>query len=263
LFPTIAALRDELTATHHYARPIRVGAAGGLGTPDAIAAAYALGAAYVLIGSVHQCTLESGLSMDGKRMLAAADIADVAMTAAADMFEAGVKVQVLKRGTLMAARGNQLYQLYRRHESLESLSAEERAKLEREIFRQPIEEVWRQTETFFGERDPVELARAQREPKHRMALVFRWYLGQSSRWPIAGETARRGDYQIWCGPAMGAFNAWVKNSFLEPVEHRTVDQIALNLMEGAAVITRAQLVRSLGVPVPASAFTYRPVPLSL
>ena len=107
------------------------------------------------------------------------------------------------------------------------------------------------------------VARAQNDPKHRMALVFRWYLGNSSRWPITGDTTRQGDYQIWCGPAMGAFNAWVRHSFLEALENRTVDQIALNLMEGAAVITRANLVRSLGVPVPASAFTFRPIPLSL
>jgi PfaD family protein len=139
----------------------------------------------------------------------------------------------------------------------------EREKLEADVFRQPLEAVWRQTEAFFRVRDPAEVERAQREPKHRMALVFRWYLGQSSRWPLSGETDRRADYQIWCGPAMGAFNAWVRNSFLEPLENRTVDQIALNLMEGAAVVTRAHLVRSLGVPVPAAAFTFRPTPLSL
>ena len=35
LFPAILGLRDELAAQHGYARPIRVGAAGGLGTPGA------------------------------------------------------------------------------------------------------------------------------------------------------------------------------------------------------------------------------------
>lgn len=263
LFPTIAALRDEIAAEHRYTRTIRIGAAGGLGTPDALAAAFALGAAYVLVGSVHQCTLESGLSMEGKRMLTAAGIADVAMTASADMFEAGVKVQVLKRGTLMASRGNQLYQLYRHHDSLETIPAADREKLERDVFRQPLDAVWQLTEKFFRERDPIEVERAHRDPKHRMALVFRWYLGNSSRWPLTGDTTRQADYQIWCGPAMGAFNAWVRHSFLEALENRTVDQIALNLLEGAAVITRANLVRSLGVPVPASAFTFRPIPLSL
>jgi trans-AT polyketide synthase/acyltransferase/oxidoreductase domain-containing protein len=39
-------------------------------------------------------------------------------------------------------------------------------------------------------------------------------------------------------------------------------QIARNLMEGAAVVTRAQQLRSCGVPVPASAFDFRPRPLA-
>ena len=263
LFPTIAALRDELVARHNYARPVRIGAGGGLGTPEGVAAAFALGAAYVIVGSVHQSAVESGLSEDGKRMLAEADLADVAMTAAADMFEAGVKVQVLKRGSLMAARGNRLYQCYRRYDSLETIPERERQELERTIFRAPVEEIWRETQAFFAAREPREVERAQREPKHRMALVFRWYLGQSSRWPMLGTTERRADYQIWCGPAMGAFNTWVKGSFLERVENRTADQIALNLLEGATVITRAHQLRSFGVPVPAAAFRYRPQPLQL
>ncbi len=45
--------------------------------------------------------------------------------------------------------------------------------------------------------------------------MFRWYLGLSSRWANAGEAGRQLDYQVWCGPAMGAFNEWAKGSFLE------------------------------------------------
>src|SRR5206468_10061702 len=104
LLPAILALRDELTTRHGFARPIRVGAAGGLGTPAAVAAAFSLGAAYVVTGSVNQATREAGLSDDAKRMLAQADIADVTMAPAADMFELGVKVQVLRRGTFFAPR---------------------------------------------------------------------------------------------------------------------------------------------------------------
>jgi hypothetical protein len=95
-----------------------------------------------------------------------------------------------------------------------------------------------------------------------MALVFRAYLGLASRWAIDGRAERRIDYQIWCGPAMGAFNAWAKDSFLAVPENRGVVQVARNLMEGAAVITRAQQLRSFGVPVPPSAFDFRPRPLS-
>jgi len=88
--------------------------------------------------------------------------------------------------------------------------------------------------------------------------VFRWYLGKSSRWAIAGDTNRRMDYQIWCGPAMGAFNAWAAGSFLADPEARNAVQIARNLLEGAAVVSRAQQLRTAGVPVPAAAFDYRP-----
>ena len=61
---------------------------------------------------------------------------------------------------------------------------------------------------------------------------------------------------------MGAFNSWVRGSFLENPANRTVVQVALNLLEGAAVITRAQQLRSYGLPIPAAAFDYRPRPLA-
>jgi hypothetical protein len=48
---------------------------------------------------------------------------------------------------------------------------------------------------------------------------------------------------------MGAFNSWVKGSFLEdPAQPATVAQIARNLLEGAAVVTRAQQLRTYGAP---------------
>ena len=262
LFPTIRGVRDQIAAERGYQRPIRVGAAGGLGDPSAVAAAFALGASYVLTGSINQSAIESGLCDDGKRMLAEVALGDVVMAPAADMFEMGVKVQVLKRGTLFGSRAKKLYELYVRHASLDDLPADERAKLERDVFKRPIDEVWEGTRAFFAERDPSEAERAEHDLKHRMALVFRWYLGLSSKWAIAGDPDRRLDYQIWCGPAMGAFNAWTRGSFLEAPEARSAPQIARNLLEGAAVITRAQQLRSYGVAMPAAAFRFSPRPLA-
>ena len=263
LVPLILALRDELTARHGYTRPIRVGAAGGLGTPSAVAAAFALGAAYVVTGSVNQSAVEAGLSEAGKQMLAGAGIADVTMAAAADMFELGVKLQVLQRGSMFASRANTLYDVYKSYDGLEALPPEVRTKVETKLLGASIESVWRETEAFWLSRDPSQVARAKVDPKHEMALVFRWYLGKSSRWAIEGEASRRVDYQIWCGPAMGAFNAWVKGTFLEAAQERTVVQIALNLLEGAVVAARAQHLRSFGVPVPAAANAFRPRRLHL
>jgi PfaD family protein len=262
VFPVIARLRDAISARHGYAQPPRIGAAGGIGTPAALAAAFGLGAAYVVTGSVNQAALEAGLSPLAKAMLARADISDVAMAAAADMFELGVKLQVLKRGSLFAARSLKLWELYRDHACLDAIAPSERAFLEDKIFGRPLPEIERETLAFWAARDPSQVERAKSDPKQLMALVFRWYLGKSSRWAIDGDAVRQGDFQVWCGPAMGAFNDWVKGSFLEAPESREVVQISLNLLEGAAVLTRAQQLRSHGVVVPSAAFDFRPRPLS-
>jgi trans-AT polyketide synthase, acyltransferase and oxidoreductase domains len=258
LFPTILALGTELSERFGFDRNIRIGAAGGLGTPGALAAAFNLGAAYVLTGSVNQCAVESGLSTTGREMLAIAGLADMAMAPAADMFEMGVKVQVLKRATLFPVRAQQLYEIYRSRDGLDDIPPAEREKLESEIFRAPLEHIWTQTRRHFLEHDPAQVERAEGDPKHRMALVFRWYLFMASRWAAEGDNDRRADYQIWCGPAMGAFNAWTSGSFLEKLENRSVVQIARNLLEGAAVVSRAQQLRNHGVAVPPSAFDFRP-----
>jgi PfaD family protein len=131
-------------------------------------------------------------------------------------------------------------------------------RLEKETLGTTLDAIWAETQGFWSKRDPRELEKAARDPKHKMALCFRWYLGLSSRWAIAGEQSRKLDYQVWCGPAMGAFNDWVKGSFLEDPKERNVVTIALNLLEGAAAVTRAQQLRTSGVPVPTSAFKVRP-----
>ncbi len=262
LFPTILDQRDRLAAQHGYERPIRIGAAGGLGTPSAVAAAFALGASYVLTGSVNQASVESGLSDDGKAMLAVAALSDVVMAPAADMFELGVEVQVLKRGTMFGVRAAKLYELYRAYDSLEAIPEGQRQDLEQKFFQGTIDKIWQGTRKFFERVDPSQIARAEQDPKHRMALVFRSYLGQSSNWAITGDPKRRLDYQIWCGPAMGAFNTWTAGTFLAEPRNRGVVQIARNLLEGAAVITRAQQLRTYGVPVPTGAFHFEPRPLA-
>ena len=263
LFPAIALLRDRLAAQHGYERPIRVGAAGGLGTPTSVASAFALGAAYVLTGSVNQGTVEAAISPQAKDLLAKADIADVAMAPAADMFELGVEVQVLKRGTMFAARAHKLRDLYREHDRWEDIPAAERARVEKDLFKADFATIWDGTRAFWQKRDARVAEKAETDLKHRMALVFRWYLGMASRWAIDGVPDRVTDYQVWCGPAQGAFNTWVKGSFLEPASARKVAEIAANLLEGAAVVTRAGQLRSYGVPMPAAAFTFVPRPLKI
>ncbi|MER5867267.1 PfaD family polyunsaturated fatty acid/polyketide biosynthesis protein [Kitasatospora sp. NPDC002040] len=261
LLPSILRLRDTVQREHRYPAQIRVGAAGGLGTPVAVAAAFAMGAAYVVTGSVNQSCVESGASKAAKSLLAEAGIADCEMAPAADMFEMGVELQVLKKGTLFPMRAKRLYELYQAYDGLESLPTEERVRLETQIFRRPLDQVWQDCVGYFSRRDPEQLARAEGNPKRRMALVFRWYLGMSSRWSTVGDPDRTLDYQIWCGPAMGSFNDWVTASYLKTPGNRRVADVAHHLMRGAAFHTRVAQLRTSGVRIPASAADYRPVPL--
>lgn len=259
LLPTLLALRDRLQRQYRYARPPRVGLAGGIATPAAVAAAFAMGAAYVVTGTINQACVESGSSDPVRKMLAEAGQADVAMAPAADMFEMGVKVQVLKRGTMFPMRAARLYELYRSYPSWEAVPAADRATVEQTFFRARFEDVWAQTRDYFLRRDPTQVSRAEADPKHRMALVFRWYLGLSSRWANAGEPGRQLDYQVWCGPAMGAFNEWVKGSPLEDPKNRTVVGVAHNLLYGACVALRRLALRQCGVDLPDECFPTGPL----
>jgi PfaD family protein len=250
LLPTMLALRDRVQAQYGYDQRLRVGAAGGIATPAAAAAAFAIGAAYILTGSINQACVESGTCDTVRQMLADTQQADLTMAPSADMFEIGAKVQVLKRGTMFAMRAAKLHELYQQYDRLEALPPADRELLEKKILRESIATVWQQTRDFFTTHDPAQIERAERDPKHKMALVFRWYLGQASRWANTGVAERRIDYQIWCGPAMGAFNEWVKGSFLEAPENRRVVTVALNLLYGAGMLSRLNLLRLQGVVLP-------------
>jgi len=259
LLPTMTALRDRLQAQFGFAKPVRVGLAGGIATPASVAGAFALGASYVVTGSVNQACVESGSSDAVRTMLAGAGQADVAMAPAADMFEMGVKVQVLKRGTMFAMRGQKLFDLYRAYPSWEAIPEAERVPVEKTILQRRFDDVWAETRDFFLKRDSAQVPKAEANAKHKMALVFRWYLGLSSRWANAGEPTRQLDYQVWCGPAMGAFNEWAKGSHLETPANRTVVNVAHNLLYGACVVIRQTALRQQGIDLPGDWFPLRPL----
>lgn len=252
LLPTILIQRAQFQSQYNYEQTLRVGLGGGIATPASAAAALSLGAAYLVTGSVNHACTESGTSDEVRQLLAETRQADITMAPSGDMFEMGVNVQVLKRGTMFSMRAAKLYELYRAYPSLEALPSDERAKLEKTVFRAPLSEIWEETRAYFARRDPRQVERAATDPKHQLALVFRWYLGQSPVWASYGESSRRIDYQIWCGPAMGAFNEWSKGSYLENVARRQVVPVALNILFGAAVLLRANQLALQGVHLAAA-----------
>lgn len=240
IVPYMQRLRHRLSTQFQYPEhSVRIGAAGGLGDPHSINAAFALGADYVLLGSIHQTTVEANTSPLVKSMLAEASITDFAMGAAPDMFEQGAQVQVLSKGSMYAARSMKLYGLYRQHNSIEEIPATEIAKLEKQIFQQSIADVWKETATYW-QRDPKQLLRAEQSPKHKMALIFRWYLGQSSRWARQGVVERQRDFQIWSGPSLGLCNQWIQETELADLSKRHIVALVHRLLDGVVALQNSR-----------------------
>lgn len=234
LFPTIVRLRDEMMARFQYPKQIRVGAAGGIGTPEAVAASFILGADFILTGSINQCTVEGGTSDRAKDLLQDMNVQDTTYVPAGDMFELGAKLQVLRKGLLFPARANKLYDLYLQYHSLDDMDDKLREKIEKQYFKKSFQEVWEETKAFYENVKPDEIEKAEKNPRHKMLLLFRWYFIHTGRLAMQGIKGRETDYQIHCGSSLGAFNQWVKGTNLENWRNRHVDEIAKKLMTEAA-----------------------------
>ncbi|ASZ12876.1 ACP S-malonyltransferase [Chitinophaga pendula] len=249
LFPTISRLRDELVQQYKYAVPVRIGVAGGISTPESAAASFLLGAAFILTGSVNQCTVEAGTSNVAKDLLQDMNIQDTDYVPAGDMFEYGARIQVLKKGLFFPARANKLYELYKRYDTLEQIDPKDKSQLESRYFQQPLETVF---EALKAVTPAAEITKAQQQPKHKMALVFKAYFANSLKAALVGNNDAKVDFQIHTSSALGAFNQWVKNTPLKSWKNRHVDEIAVLLVESAAAYL-AQFYRSVPSAVTAVA----------
>jgi len=145
-------------------------------------------------------------------------------------------------------RANKLYALYTHCAGLEDIPESERAKLERTFFKRGLSEVWEETLGYLKAKGrEKDIALAQANPKIRMARVFRWYFAYSTQLAFSGSAEDLVNYQVHTGPALGAFNQWVKGTTLEPWTERHVDEIAIALMDAAARHLRSGYERSLGL----------------
>jgi len=165
------------------------------------------------------------------------------------MFESGVKLQVLKKGTMFPSRALKLYELFIEYPSVEAIPTEVRERLEKTVFRKTFATVWQETVDFTLNqlKDPEKIARAEKDPKGKMALIFRWYLGLSSGWANAGVDDRALDYQVWCGPAIGSFNDFIRGTYLDPAvsrEYHDVYEANMQLLRGACVLRRIEQLKA-------------------
>ncbi len=231
LVPAIIRLRDDVMNRYDYQKRIRVGAAGGIGTPEAAAAAFILGADFILTGSINQCTVEAATSNSVKDLLQKMNVQDTEYAPAGDMFEMGAKVQVLKKGLFFPARAKKLYDLYRLHNSLEEIDDKTKKQIQENYFKRSFSDVYNEVKDYLPS---YEIESMESSPKYKMASIFRWYFGYSSRIAINGNEENKVDYQVHCGPALGSFNQWVKGTHLESWRNRHVDEIGMKLMNETA-----------------------------
>lgn len=240
LMPAISTQRDQIMLQEKYATPIRIGAAGGIGTPEAAVAAFMMKADFILTGSINQCTIEAGTSDAVKEMLETINVQDTDYAPAGDLFEIGARVQVLRKGVFFPARANKLYELYLRHESIDDIDPKNLKQIEEKYFKRTIDEVWEETRAYLNRAHPGQVAAIESNPKQKMAMIFRWYFIHTTRLAMSGSEQQKVDYQVHCGPAMGAFNQWVKGSHMESWRNRRVAEIGERIMHGAANLLTQQ-----------------------
>ncbi|MEU5796213.1 ACP S-malonyltransferase [Streptomyces sp. NPDC047813] len=222
LLPAVLRLRDTTATGGHR---VHVGCAGGIGTPEAAGAAFLLGADFVLTGSVNQCSVEAATSAEVKDILQEAREYDVDTAPWGELFDLGVQARYLKRGLFFPARASRLHELWRRHGSLAELDDETRSQV---------------LDRYLGGEAPAPTT-AGTDPKQQLAAVFRAYFTRGFRLAVTGDQHSRVDYQVHCGPAMGAFNQVVADTGLHSWRARTVAAIADILMGGAAAHLTARL----------------------
>ncbi|MCC2529925.1 ACP S-malonyltransferase [Bacillus velezensis] len=238
LMPAIIRLRDDMMKKYRYGKTVRVGAAGGIGTPEAAMAAFMLGADFIVTGSINQCTVEAATSSLVKDLLQQMNVQDTAYAPAGDMFESGSKVQVLKKGLFFPTRASKLHELYQRHRSIEEIDEKTLRQIEEKYFKASVSSIYDKVKAHYSNED---ISKAERNPKQKMALIFKWYFRQSSASAIKGDPDAKVDFQIHCGPALGAFNQWVKGTELESWKNRHADGIGLRLMEETATLLNQKL----------------------
>ena len=242
LFPAMIELRNRTQVEYNFANPIRVGLAGGIGTPQAVLCAFVMGADFITTGSINQCTVEAGTSDVVKDLLQEINVQDTEYAPAGDMFELGAKVQVMKKGVMFPARANKLYNLYQQYNSIEEIPEKIKIQLEKNYFKKTLVEVWNETKEYILSKGEMDLiTSSEKNPKEKMSLIFRWYFGYSTRSAFQGEIAEKMNFQIHTGPALGAFNQWVKGTSMESWRNRHVDQIGIKIMDEAASMLQERL----------------------
>ena len=193
---------------------------------------------YVVTGSVNQSCVEAGASVHTKAILAQAGQADVRRWPPWPICSRWeLKLRVLKAGTMFPVREKVNTSYYKACRLTGSDPGRGAHKTRITGLPQAVGNGLAGDGSFLPRARPgAALNVRSQNPKCKMSLVFRWYRGCRHAGPTAGKTAaRKMDYQIWCGPAMGAFNEWTRDTYPSCAANRRAPEVAEHLMQGAGL----------------------------
>jgi trans-AT polyketide synthase/acyltransferase/oxidoreductase domain-containing protein len=172
-----------------------------------------------------------------KNMLQEINVQDTDYAPAGDMFKIGARVQVLKKGTFFPARANKLFMLYNHYNSLDEIPEKIRDQIQKQYFKKSFEEIFHEVKEHLTKTGRSHLVEeALNNSKYKMELVFVTYFHRSMLLSFGGDIINQTNFQVHTGPALGAFNQWVKGTKFENWRNRHVDDIANKLMSEAAMI---------------------------
>lgn len=241
LIPAMIIRRDVIAKKNDAAKKIRIGAAGGIGTPAAAAAAFVMGADYIMTGSINQCTVEADISDTAKDMLNEINEKDTEYAPAGDSFEvSNAQVQVLKKGTLFPMRSKKLIELYRAYNSISEIEPNVLKKIEHDFFRKSVDEVYNDVKAHYSY-DVI--SKMEKNEKLKMAAIFRWYFAKSTEYAIEGNENEKSNFQVQCGQALGAFNNYLKDTEYYNWRHRNIARITEYFLEHTAAYLNDKLSR--------------------
>lgn len=234
-YPSILRMKNRIMEEYKYNKDVYVGYAGSIGSPEAIVAAFVMGADFIMTGSINQCCVEAGTSDKVKDMLQEANIQDTDYIPSGDNYDFVTKTQVLKKGVLFHVRANKLYEIYKMYPSIDDIDITLKRQIEQQFFSMSLDDVYRIIEPRLLE---VQLKKAEKMSKYKMALIFNYYYVLSMEKALKGKVSEEVNYLVHCSVAMGAFNLYVKDTKLEKWKFRYVDEIAIMLMEGAETMLK-------------------------
>ena len=227
--PLMIKRRDQIQKNNQYANIIRVGAAGGLGTPSAMVAMFILGADFVLTGSINQCTKEANIADSVKDILQKIEPEDVCHAPYGEQFESGEVVQIIRKGMFFPARAQKLFDLYRLYDNLNQIEQETITAIEQHYFNNSLNNVYQEL-IDSHQLDQNTINKSNQDPKFKMALIFRSYFNNAAK-SIQKDFNNNRNHQIFSSQALGAFNQLVKNTELEDWRQRSVSRVAMFLIE--------------------------------